>query len=479
MSRYVYMEPRAPEYRKPTCIDDCLPQARALVRKEHGRGALGPVKSGDRILVVTYADQDEYVREAVIQAFKELGAERVDFIYTHELTGVEQKPATVEEAWREAVMMGEGRVSGSYTVADRTSGVDMAAAIRKYFDEHPGYTGLFWDTGGRSHRIFALREHGSKFRNNWLFNNWEEFLSRAWTFPDELWQEMEKKILEILGKASSVRITDPEGTHLEYDLTPEEAKRWAMTAGQPGHLFLDPMQATSSECAVVPVSEKVPMVFPKYNGVLAGTANHFGFFPRIELHFENGRLVEVRGGGRYGEEIAALEERYSHVHWPGYPERGYFWFCDCALCTTIKAFRRTSDFFHSYWRIPNAPERNRAGIFHMGIGSRRHTEAHRTYARENKVPMGHIHVHNYFVTFEIKIAGSKSWYKIVDKGWITALDDVDLRAKATKYGAPDDLLSYDWVPPLPGINCDGDYWKDYASDPIAYLKKRLEKGMKI
>ena len=221
------------------------------------------------------------------------------------------------------------------------------------------------------------------------------------------------------------------------------------------------------------------MIFPGYNGVLAGTANHFGFFPRMELHFEDGRLVKVKGGGRYGEEIEQMEQRYHETHWPGYPEKGYFWFCDAALCTTVKAFRRTSDLFQSYWRIPNAPERNRAGIFHMGIGARWHSEAHRTYSRENEVPMGHIHVHNYFATFEIKIAGTQNWHKIIDKGWVTALDDVDLRAMATKYGIPDDLLRYDWIPPLPGINCEGDYREDYAPDPIVYLKKRIAAGEPI
>ncbi len=45
-----------------------------------------------------------------------------------------------------------------------------------------------------------------------------------------------------------------------------------------------------------------------------------------------------------------------------------------------------------------------------------------------------------------------------------------LRALATQYGDPDELLSYDWIPPLPGINFEGDYLKDYAPDPIAYLK---------
>ena len=52
--------------------------------------------------------------------------------------------------------------------------------------------------------------------------------------------------------------------------------------------------------------------------------------------------------------------------------------------------------------------------------------------------------------------------------------DPDLRAMAVKYGDPHDLLGFDWVPPLPGINCEGDYMKDYAPNPAAYLKERLQ-----
>lgn len=44
MSMYNYPEPRSPCYRKPTSIDDCLPQARILAKKEHGRAAMGSVK---------------------------------------------------------------------------------------------------------------------------------------------------------------------------------------------------------------------------------------------------------------------------------------------------------------------------------------------------------------------------------------------------------------------------------------------------
>ena len=101
------------------------------------------------------------------------------------------------------------------------------------------------------------------------------------------------------------------------------------------------------------------------------------------------------------------------------------------------------------------------------------------YAKRRKLPLGHIHVHNYFITYEIKLHGSKNWQKIVDKGWLTAMSDPEIRVLATKYGDPDKLLSYDWIPPLPGINCEGNYLRDYAPNPVAYLKKRLKENKSI
>lgn len=479
MAIYNFPSPRNPSYRKPARIEDCLPQARLLAKKQHGRAAMGPVKRGDKLLIITYPDQDQYVKEAVIQALEEEGAEKVDFEDMVQLLGVKEvKTVSVEDGWHEVEMMKQNMASGAVGRRDGLTGMDMGAAIRKYLDEHDT-TGLFLAAGGRPQMVRLLEKHGNKFRNNWLFNNWEEFLSKAWVYPDELSIEIEKRLLEPLGRASAVRIMDPEGTHLEYTLTPEEAKRWQMTAGRSSHLYFDPHQSTAEGSAIVPVSTKVPPVFPDYNGVLAGTANHKGFFPRIELYFEHGRLVEVKGGGKYGEGIREMMDRYKDTHWPFYPDKGYFWFCDCALCTTVKAFRRTSDMFHSYWAMPNTPERNRAGVFHMGIGARKHGEEYGKYAKEHNLPMGHIHVHNYFVTFEIKLQGSEYWYKIVDKGRFTCMDDPEIRAIAVKYGDPDELLSYDWVPPLPGINYEGDYLKDYAPDPIAYLKKRMKENKPI
>jgi hypothetical protein len=74
MSIYNYSAPKAPNYKKPSSVDDCLPQARIMAKKEHGRTAMGPVKKGDKIIIVSLPDQDRYVQEAVVQALKEEGA---------------------------------------------------------------------------------------------------------------------------------------------------------------------------------------------------------------------------------------------------------------------------------------------------------------------------------------------------------------------------------------------------------------------
>jgi hypothetical protein len=474
MAVYSYPSPMAPQYKKPTSIEECLPQARIMAKKTFGRAAFGPIKTGDKILIVTYPDQDKYVQGAIVQALKEEGAVKVDFINDHELSGQESISRSVENGWAEADEMAKAPPGLAELPVFSAAG----KGLRKLLDEHPDYTGVFWGPGGRVHTILVMGQHGSKFRNNYVLNNWQEFVSKTWTCPDELWRGIERPLIEALGKACMVRITDPEGTYLEYPLTEEQALLFQKCAWLPGHLFLDPLQATSEECSIGtwPYAwEKVPPVFHDLNGVLAGTSTHFGYIPRIELYFEHARLVEVKGGGKYGQLIQEMMDKYKNAHWPGYPDKGFFWFCDSALCTVIKAFRRTADMYNNYSPLPNISERNRAGIFHHGFGSRRHSgKKFDAYAKKNGLPHTHIHIHNYFTTYEIKMRDTGHWYKFTDKGLLSTLDDPKIRTLAAKFGDPDELLSIEWVPPLPGINCEGDYLKDYAPDPMAYLKKRIK-----
>ena len=109
----------------------------------------------------------------------------------------------------------------------------------------------------------------------------------------------------------------------------------------------------------------------------------------------------------------------------------------------------------------------RSGYVHNGIGAPIAPE--KIFTKAN-IPWTHVHIHCMFATIEGR-AKDGSKVKIVDKGHLTALDDQRVREAASKYGNPDDLLKEAWIPAVPGINAEGDYWKDYAGNPEQWIRK--------
>jgi hypothetical protein len=57
---------------------------------------------------------------------------------------------------------------------------------------------------------------------------------------------------------------------------------------------------------------------------------------------------------------------------------------------------------------------------------------------------------------------------IIHNGRLTALDDPEVQALASRYGDPDTLLREDWVPAIPGISAAGAY-DDFARDPARWV----------
>ena len=43
-----------------------------------------------------------------------------------------------------------------------------------------------------------------------------------------------------------------------------------------------------------------------------------------------------------------------------------------------------------------------------------------------------------------------SWLTLIDKGEVTPLKSPEIRALASRYGNPDEVLSDDWAPYIPG-----------------------------
>ncbi len=133
--------------------------------------------------------------------------------------------------------------------------------------------------------------------------------------------------------------------------------------------------------------------------------------------------------------------------------------------------------FNSYWLYPSLPEWKRAGVFHLGFGSRyyRTAKEFQEYAPKDTLPAGRIHIHNYFATFEVKLQGTDYWYKIIDKGRITAMDEPEVRSIASKYGIPDQLLSYDWISPCRASIVRGIICKTMRRTRWHILKGALQK----
>ncbi len=92
------------------------------------------------------------------------------------------------------------------------------------------------------------------------------------------------------------------------------------------------------------------------------------------------------------------------------------------------------------------------------------------FIQETGLPGGHLHVHARFATYDIKNSRGRV-VRVIEKGRLTAFDDPEVREVAAKYGDPDLLLRELWVSAIPGVNYPGDYQRDYAKDPMAWLKR--------
>jgi len=127
----------------------------------------------------------------------------------------------------------------------------------------------------------------------------------------------------------------------------------------------------------------------------------------------------------------------------------------------------------------NSYERQRSGVLHWGIGLDDFDPEFIKYAKGDRLPRNHMgHAgHTYFNTIEVKMRDTGERLKIVDKGHLTALDDPEVRSLAAKYGDPDDILSEDWIPAIPGINYPGNYMDDYGKDPTEWVTKEIEEQL--
>lgn len=461
-----FPDPRYANFEYPESYEGLLKITQDVIDREEGRGALGNVEQGEKVLIITEPEQSKTAMDAIREVWSEKGVETV-LLPMEDLSPVSFEPMSAfRDGWREvfwreqnAKLLGEEETRPKNFKLALYASPDSAKEVQDYLENHPDITAIFAGRGGGSLFARALGPFSDLFEQNWIYTTVGDIIRPL--FPTEVQLAAEEKTLEPLPLASEVRITDPEGTNLSFELTPEEAKAWAEGAGRAGHLFMYPDQATGGE----------NQVFAQADGVIAGTSNHMGFYPRMEAHLENGILKRVEGGGRFGKYIQNLIDILEDYHYPGAPEPGYHYLIECALGTDPWFVRKDWEFHNTSYYFPNVDERNRSGIIHWGFGlGLRETLGFDEFARVHGLPDRHgWHIHNYFITYEVKRRDTGEWVKLIDRGRLTALDDPEVREIASNYGNPENILSEKWIPAIPGINYSGDYISDYAQNPPQWV----------
>ena len=314
--------------------------------------------------------------------------------------------------------------------------------------------------------------------------------------PGRCSKAVEERTIEPLAWIERAGVTDPEGTNFSFDVTEKEAAAWAMGAYQQGHLYMFPLQATGRfpySIVDYPALKKewVPPVLTRVTGVIAGTNNHTGAFPRIEIYLEKGYVKGVKGGGLYGELWREFLKypKINDLKYPYIEQPGYWWIYEAGLGTNPKAFKRPDENLNLLGgELANSTERLTAGTLHWGFGLRlahdpkepKEPKEFIEFANGNSLPNDHWwHIHNLLPTYKVKVRGTKNtWLTLIYKGELTALKSPEIRALASRYGDPKEVLSEDWAPHLPGINAAGRY-EDYAKDPwktVSNVIKKIEAG---
>ncbi len=447
--------------------------ADAAVQRVGGRGVLGPIDNGANIVVLTTEDQDEAIFELIADAMRRAGASQVTHVKWSSL-GLPTGDFSAADGWRE---LSDAHVETTISAGERVE----QDALLKLVEDHPEFTQIYAGDAGEGHYKMAI---GSKFRANWMYRRREDLLARYTNFPVQIQRLLEGKLVDLFARASAVHITDPEGTDLSWDVSVDEAQLWRQGSWIPWHIIGTTIEAVrfaqvrpafggnriDSLRKFAPIAAKH---YPTINGVIAGTVNHTGFFPRMELEVKGGKVASILGGGEYGRRFKDIVERFKDVQYPAYPGPGYAFLNDATIGANPKTFRAVDTLWHTAtpW-YGGGNERYRAGVIHFGFGAEHDDPEFIKFGKEQQVPIKHMaHVHAYFADYKIKDRETGEWIKLIDRGRLTVLDDPAVRRLASLIANPDDLLAYDWVPAIPGMNYPGDYDRDYAPDPVTWIRR--------
>ena len=188
-------------------------------------------------------------------------------------------------------------------------------------------------------------------------------------------------------------------------------------------------------------------------------------FPHCKVHIEEGQVTAIEGGGEYGEKWREVLHDTRNIQYPEYPGPGLFWLWEVAIGTHPKMVRPP----YAFTLAGHAAmfERLSSGYIHIGLGTANGNPSE-SWADGQGLPWGHLHIHLQLPTYVMTSAEGEE-ITVIDRGNLAALSDPQVVDVASQYGNPEDLLRQAWVPPVPGVSVEGDYWRDYAQTPDEWL----------
>jgi hypothetical protein len=442
--------PRCPPYLDVTSIEQLLPYLDAVAKRPYNQGlhACWDLKPGERVLLRVDNWHDPLVIEACKRILEKYGCR-------YEVLMVDKGPIP---QWKGADEV-DYYLFRTKELADWMDQWDRISKEAKYDKLLWGYGGpVLCDTDVKIQRMPFITP--------------EILASPAHTMPYELLEAIDLWTWRRIRSAKRVRIVDPEGTDVEYtnhagyyDANREYfnpalvAQTWAGNEkfGRtylPGHVLGKPW-------IYLPGHEDG-------NGVIAGTTNHIAPVEWTRLTVEDSRIVRIEAGGEFGDRLRALKEETDHLQYPGFPGKGLMYWWEASIGTNPHIHRPRKDFPSGF--VNCLYERVRSGVIHIGFGTIISSMDERRAARAG-LKVGHWHLHLYFPTVTLERAGDSE--TLIEDGRLLALDDPEIRRLAAKHGDPDLWLQESWIPAVPGLNVDGDYWRHYARDPLAWVKAEL------
>ena len=443
--------PRCPPMLDITHSDQLLPYLDAVAKRPYNQGlhACWDLKPGERVLLRVDNWHDPMVIEASKKILEKYGCK-------YEIRMVEKGPIP---QWKGSDEV-EYYLHRTKELADWMDQWDVISKEGKYDKLLWGYGGpVLCDTDVKIQRMPFITP--------------EILASPAHTMPFELLHAIDLYTWKRILKAERVRIQDPEGTDLEYTnhdgyydsrrefLNPELVHNTWTGNEQFGRTYL-PGHVLGKPWIFLPGMEDG-------NGYVAGTTNHIAPCDWTQLVIENSRVTQILEGGEFGDKLRKLKAETDHLQYPGFPGKGLMYWWEASIGTNPHIHRPRKDFPSGF--VNCLYERVRSGVIHIGFGTIISSMAERIAARQG-LPVGHWHLHLYFPTVTLEMEGDNE--TIIENGRLCALDDPDIRKMAAKHGDADLWLDESWIPAVPGLNVQGDYWRDYGRDPMKWVKSELD-----